>query len=89
MRSSTTRRPRATPARDTDIAITRFDATGELDTTFGAGGTTKVDLGPGLFLPPAAGSTATTTSLVGDSAYGLTVLPDDRLLVVGDCAGQG
>ena len=76
-------------ARDTDIAITRFDATGKLDATFGTGGTTKVDLGTGLFLPPAAGSTATTTSLVGDSAYGLTVLPDDRLLVVGATPAKG
>ena len=76
-------------ARDTDIAISRFDATGALDATFGTGGTTKVDLGPGLFLPPAAGSTATTTSLVGDSAYGLTVLPDDRLMVVGTSPAKG
>ena len=35
-------------------------------------------------LPPAGGRVpATTTSLVGDSAYGMTALPDDRLLVVG------
>ena len=76
-------------ARDTDFAITRFDAAGALDATFGDGGTTKVDVGTGKFLPPAAGSTATTTSLVGDSAYGLTVLPDDRLLVVGASPAKG
>jgi uncharacterized delta-60 repeat protein len=77
--------------RDTDVAITRFDAAGRIDATFGTGGTgtTRVDLGTGLFLPPAAGSTTTTTSLIGDSAYGLTVLPDDRLLVVGAAPAKG
>ena len=75
--------------RDTDFAISRFDAAGALDATFGDGGTTKVDVSTGIFLPPAAGSTATTTSLVGDSAYGMTVLPDDRLLVVGTAPAKG
>lgn len=76
-------------ARDTDIAITRFDAHGALDATFGTGGTTKVDLSPGRFLPPAPGSTSPASTLVGDSAYGLTVLPDDRLLVVGATPAPG
>ena len=76
-------------ARDTDIAVTRFDADGNLDPTFGTGGTTKVDLGQGRFLPPAAGSSSPANTLVGDSAYGLTVLPDDRLLVVGATPATG
>ena len=76
-------------ARDTDIAITRFDASGRLDATFGAGGTTKVDLGAGLVLPPAAGSTTTTNSVVGDTMWGLTVLPDDRLVAVGASPAKG
>ena len=76
-------------ARDTDIAVTRFDTTGRLDTTFGTGGTTRVDIGTGLFLPPAAGATSTTTSLIGDTVYGLTVLPDDRLVAVGATPAKG
>ncbi len=76
-------------ARDADIAISRLDATGQLDTTFGTGGTTKVDLGTAKFLPPAAGSTATTNSVVGDTMYGLTVLPDDRLVAVGAKLADG
>ncbi len=70
-------------ARDSDIAISRFDATGKLDTTFGTAGTTKVDLSTGLILPPAAGAITTTNSVVGDTMYGLTVLPDNRLVAVG------
>lgn len=76
-------------ARDTDIAISRFDATGKLDATFGTAGTTKVDLSTGLIIPPAAGSTATTASVVGDTMYGLTVLPDDRLVAVGATPAKG
>jgi uncharacterized delta-60 repeat protein len=78
-------------ARDADIAISRFDATGKLDATFGTSGTTKVDLGAAALVPPAAGSTATTNSVVGDTMYGLTVLPDDRLVAVGAklAAGEG
>ena len=70
-------------ARDTDIAISRFDAAGNLDPTFGTGGTTKVDLSTGVIVPPAAGSTATTNSVVGDTMWGLTILPDDRMVAVG------
>ena len=76
-------------ARDTDIAVTRFDSTGKLDASFGTGGTTKVDLSTGLILPPAAGSTSTTNSVVGDTMYGLTVLPDDKLLAVGTAPAKG
>jgi len=76
-------------ARDTDIAISRFDAAGTLDATFGAGGTTKVDLGTGVVVPPAAGSTATTNSVVGDTMWGLTALADDRLVAVGATPAKG
>ena len=76
-------------ARDTDIALTRFDATGKVDTSFGTGGTTKVDMGAGAFVPPAAGSTATTNSVVGDTMWGLTVLPDDKLIAVGAKLAKG
>ena len=76
-------------ARDTDIAISRFDASGTLDTTFGTGGTTKVDLGTGVIVPPAAGATTTTNSVVGDTMWGLTRLSDDRLVAVGAKAAGG
>ncbi len=76
-------------ARDTDIGLSRFDATGKLDATFGTAGTTKVDLSTGLIIPPAAGATTTTASVVGDTMYGLTVLPDDRLVAVGAKPAEG
>ncbi len=76
-------------ARDADIAISRLDTTGKLDATFGTAGTTKVDLSTGLIVPPAAGSTATTNSVIGDTMYGLTVLPDDRLVAVGAAPAKG
>jgi uncharacterized delta-60 repeat protein len=76
-------------ARDTDIAISRFDTAGALDASFGTAGTTKVDLGTGVVVPPAAGSTATTNSVISDTMWGLTVLPDDRLVAVGAKAAGG
>ncbi|MEA2843463.1 MAG: hypothetical protein QOJ69_1134 [Actinomycetota bacterium] len=76
-------------ARDTDIAVTRFDPSGKLDASFGAGGTTKVDLSTGLVLPPAAGATTTANTVVGDTMWGLTVLPDDKLIAVGATPAKG
>ena len=38
---------RGTAAKDTDIAVLRFDATGQPDPSFGKGGTARIDIGPG------------------------------------------
>jgi uncharacterized delta-60 repeat protein len=64
--------------RDNDVALARFDTTGKLDPTFGAGGIARVDFGP----PKPNG-----TNPIRDSSWGLVVLPNDRLAVVGETAG--
>jgi uncharacterized delta-60 repeat protein len=61
-------------ARDTDIAVVRFDPTGQLDQTFGTNGVTRIDLSTG---------TVFGTAFRGDTAWGLTLLPGDSLLIVG------
>jgi uncharacterized delta-60 repeat protein len=68
-------------ARDTDIAISRFDPQGALDPAFGTGGTTRLDLGQGFVVPPSA--------FRSDTVWGLTVLPDDRLFAVGATPNGG
>ncbi|MGH8905562.1 MAG: hypothetical protein ACRD0K_03375 [Egibacteraceae bacterium] len=75
-------------ARDLDIAISRFDDTGMLDPTFGTDGTTLFDLSTGVLVPPPAGSTA-DPSFVGDLMWGVTVLPDDSLIVVAAKRAEG
>ncbi|MGH3368374.1 MAG: hypothetical protein ACRDPR_00060, partial [Nocardioidaceae bacterium] len=61
-------------AKDTDVAISRFDANGELDPSFGSGGTARVDISTGMAI--------SDTEYVNDVMWGLTVLPDDRVLAV-------
>jgi uncharacterized delta-60 repeat protein len=60
-------------ARDTDIAIARFDATGQLDQTFGTNGIRRLDLSIG---------TVSGTAFRSDTVWGLTLLPGDSLLIV-------
>jgi uncharacterized delta-60 repeat protein len=62
-------------AEDTDVAVSRFDATGNLDPSYGTGGTARLDLGTGAAI--------SDEDWVGDTMWGITVLPDDRVLVVG------
>jgi uncharacterized delta-60 repeat protein len=61
-------------ARDTDIAIARFDTTGQLDKTFGTNGIRRLDLSTG---------TVSGTAFRGDTVWGLTLLRGDSLLIVG------
>jgi uncharacterized delta-60 repeat protein len=65
---------------DTDIAIARFDTTGQLDQTFGTDGITRLDLSTG---------TIVDTRFRGDRAWGLTLLPEDSLVVVGGKLADG
>ncbi len=67
-------------ARDTDIALARFDQDGRLDPTFGAGGVVRLDLSTGV---------ADGTAFRGDTAWGLTGLAGGKLLVVGSQVGAG
>ena len=69
-------------ARDTDIALARFDQNGKLDPTFGAGGVVKLDLSTGVL---------DGTAFRGDTTWGLTGLGGDKLAVVGAqvAAGDG
>lgn len=64
----------AADARDRDLAVARFDKAGQLDTTFGTGGVTILDLSDGE---------VSGTSYVADAAWGVAVYPDDRLVVSG------
>ena len=67
-------------ARDTDIAVVRFDSTGQLDPTFGINGIVRLDLSTGVVDGPA---------FRGDTSWGLTLLPEDDLLVVGGKLADG
>lgn len=67
-------------AKDTDIALARFDENGRLDAGFGTGGVVRLDLSTGA---------AEGTAFRGDTAWGLVKLSGDRLLVVGSQIGVG
>ena len=67
-------------AKDTDIALARFDESGRLDPTFGTGGIVRLDLSTGV---------ADGTAFRGDTAWGLLKLSGDRLVVVGSQVGAG
>jgi uncharacterized delta-60 repeat protein len=67
-------------AKDTDIALARFDEAGRLDPTFGTGGVVRLDLSTGV---------VDGTSFRGDTAWGLLKLSGDRLVVVGSQIGAG
>ena len=67
-------------ARDTDIAVARFDSTGQLDQTFGTNGIRRLDLSTG---------TVSGTAFRGDTVWGLTLLPGDSLLIVGGKLAEG
>jgi uncharacterized delta-60 repeat protein len=68
-------------ARDTDVALARFDSTGKLDPEFGNAGVAKIDLG--------TGRVTTGTTFVGDNAWGLGTLPGDKLVVFGSKLADG
>ena len=74
--------PKATgdAAKDTDVAVARFDNTGKLDTTFGKGGIAIIDFG--------AGKATSATAYVGDTSWGLGVA-GDRVVVFGSKLAVG
>lgn len=68
--------PKATgaAAKDTDIAVVRFDATGKPDPAFGNRGTARIDIGAGK---------AVGESYVADSSWGMAALSGGRVVVFG------
>ncbi|MGD9892325.1 MAG: hypothetical protein AB7R89_19615 [Dehalococcoidia bacterium] len=62
-------------AKDTDIAVLRFDNQGKLDSSFGREGIARIDLGTGV--------ATSATAFVGDTSWGLGALPGDKLVVFG------
>ena len=67
-------------AKDTDIALARFDERGVLDPGFGTGGVVRLDLSAGV---------AEGSAFRGDTVWGLVGLTGDRLLVVGSQVAPG
>jgi uncharacterized delta-60 repeat protein len=68
------------PAKDTDIALARFDGAGRLDATFGDKGIVRLDLSTGV---------AEGTAYRGDTMWGLVKLTGDKLLIVGSQVATG
>jgi uncharacterized delta-60 repeat protein len=63
-------------AKDTDVALVRFDQDGRLDPSFGSGGIVRLDLSTGV---------AEGTAYRADTSWGLIEVAGDKLLLV---AGQ-
>ncbi|MBW3575339.1 MAG: hypothetical protein KY450_10780 [Actinobacteria bacterium] len=61
--------------KDADIYVTRITAEGALDTTFGTSGVVRLNLSPGAVTNPITGSYRT------DLAYGVLVLPNDKIFI--------
>jgi uncharacterized delta-60 repeat protein len=64
--------PAPTDSRDLDIYVSRLNADGTLDTSFGDGGTRRIDLSNG---------DSTDNAIVTDQAYGLNILADNKIVV--------
>ncbi len=62
-------------ARDTDVAVVRFDATGKLDASFGREGIARIDFGPG--------KATSATAFAGDTSWGMGSLAGDKIVVFG------
>jgi uncharacterized delta-60 repeat protein len=70
----------ATDARDRDLALMRVNQDGTKDTTFGSDGIVKLDLSTGIL---------NGTAFLADSAWGLELYADDRLVVSGGKVREG
>ncbi|MGE3985855.1 MAG: hypothetical protein AB7G38_16930 [Dehalococcoidia bacterium] len=67
-------------ARDTDVAVVRFDATGKPDASFGTNGVAKLDFG--------AGRITTGTTFVGDTSWGMGIA-GGKIVVFGSKLADG
>jgi uncharacterized delta-60 repeat protein len=68
-------------ARDTDVAVLRFDASGKPDSSWGQSGVAKLDLG--------TGRVTTGTTFVGDTAWGMGALPGGKVALFGSKLADG
>jgi uncharacterized delta-60 repeat protein len=68
-------------ARDTDVAIVRFDASGKLDPTFGTNGVAKIDFSTGRI--------TTGTTFAGDTSWGLAIASGNKVVVFGSMLAEG
>ena len=67
-------------AKDTDLALARFEDAGRLAPAFGDKGVVRLDLSTGV---------ADGTAFRGDTAWGLVKLANEKLLVVGNQVAPG
>ncbi len=68
-------------ARDTDVALARFDISGKIDTTFGKSGVAVVDFG--------TGRATSATAFIADNSWGLVSVAGDRLVLWGSTPAPG
>ncbi len=68
-------------AKDNDVAVVRFDATGKLDPAFGTGGIARLDLGAGKPTPDGG--------YITDNSWGMVVLDTGRIVVFGSTPAAG
>ena len=68
-------------AKDTNVALARFDATGKIDASFGQGGVAKLDFG--------TGKATSATAFVGDTSWGIAGGPGERTYVFGSRLADG
>jgi uncharacterized delta-60 repeat protein len=68
-------------AKDTDIAVARFDTSGKLDSAFGKDGVATIDLGTGKAI--------SATAFVGDNTWGLGNLAGDKIVLFGSKLADG
>jgi uncharacterized delta-60 repeat protein len=68
-------------ARDTDIAVARFDNTGKIDTTFGTNGVAKIDFG--------TGRATSATAFGADNSWGMGALANDKIVIFGSKIADG
>ncbi len=62
-------------SRDLDVYVARVTPSGAPDPSFGTGGVVRLNLSPGVV------TNASTGAFRTDTSWGLTVLPDDKILV--------
>jgi uncharacterized delta-60 repeat protein len=67
-------------ARDTDVAIVRFDSSGKLDTAFGSNGVAKIDFGTGRI--------TTGTTFAGDTSWGIALASGNKVVVFGSMRAE-
>ena len=75
--------PKATgdAAKDNDVVVVRFDATGKPDPSFGTGGIARLDLGAGKPTPDGG--------YITDNSWGMVVLDTGRIVVFGSTPAAG